>query len=293
MASESGLSGTLASVENLELVSTEAHSKTSIFIGKKKDDHLILIVQAKPPEDVNLLMKPDYKVEKTFGNERFSKYETIIPVRCEISTICPALNNELYKFRDRRKNLKMYYETPEEYKKTVEPFINITDLKWIRDIFAQIDDPSLITKLESDQPQQAELVLHSDETFALLPDLKWDRKDMNSVYCLAIVRDESLRSVRDLRSRDIPMLTHIMNTSLHVMAKEYGVDPSQIRAYFHYHPTYWWLHIHFNIISYRGAGTCVDDALPLMSVINNLGMLDDYYGRATIPLVRAPFSHEN
>ena len=45
--------------------------------------------------------------------------------------------------------------------------------------------------------------------FVILPDLKWNSSDLNSLYLVAIVRGTGLYSVRDLRKEHVPLLRDI------------------------------------------------------------------------------------
>ena len=53
-----------------------------------------------------------------------------------------------------------------------------------------------------------------DTGFILLPDMKWDRKDVNSLYLVAIVKKHGLKSLRDLDADCLPLLKNIKNKGL-------------------------------------------------------------------------------
>ena len=61
---------------------------------------------------------------------------------------------------------------------------------------------------------EADRVVYRDEHplmgFVLLPDLKWDAKDLSNLYLVAIVLRRDLLSLRDLTDEHIPLLKHIM-----------------------------------------------------------------------------------
>lgn len=46
--------------------------------------------------------------------------------------------------------------------------------------------------------------------FVLLPDIKWDVKDKESLYLLAIARTRELPSMRELRTKHLPLLKNII-----------------------------------------------------------------------------------
>jgi hypothetical protein len=50
--------------------------------------------------------------------------------------------------------------------------------------------------------------------FVLLPDLKWNQTDPDNLYCLAIVRDRRLRSIRDLRGEHLAVLQNVRDAGV-------------------------------------------------------------------------------
>jgi len=90
-----------------------------------------------------------------------------------------------------------------------------------------------------DGKKEQDLVVHQDNKFVLLPDSKWDRKDMASMYVLAIVKERGIKSLRDLRAVHLPLLQHIKAASLEAIQKEYGSAANTVRAYVHYLPSFW------------------------------------------------------
>jgi Uncharacterized conserved protein len=50
--------------------------------------------------------------------------------------------------------------------------------------------------------------------FTLLPDLKWDRKQVEDLYLLAIVRKSGIKSLRDLNSCHLPLLKNIRDKGI-------------------------------------------------------------------------------
>lgn len=116
--------------------------------------------------------------------------------------------------------------------------------------------------------------------FVFLPDFKWDRKTKECTHMLAIVMDRKIKSMRDLNETHLPMLTNIRDTGLKTIEEKYGIPKSQIRAFFHYQPSFYHLHIHFTFLRFEVPG-CEKNHL-LDTVINNISLMSDYYQRATI-----------
>lgn len=53
-----------------------------------------------------------------------------------------------------------------------------------------------------------------DSGFILLPDMKWDRKDMDALYLQALVHRRDILSLRDLDQRHLPLLKNILEKGL-------------------------------------------------------------------------------
>lgn len=52
---------------------------------------------------------------------------------------------------------------------------------------------------------------HPEHGFLLTPDLKWDGKDTETLYLLAICNDRNIKSIRDLNSKHLLLLKNILN----------------------------------------------------------------------------------
>ena len=70
---------------------------------------------------------------------------------------------------------------------------------------------------------------------------------------MAIVHNRSLKSIRDLNHRHLPLLKKIWNDCTKAIEEKYGVHKSQIRAYFHYQPSFYHLHVHFTHLKFTNA----------------------------------------
>ena len=50
--------------------------------------------------------------------------------------------------------------------------------------------------------------------FVLVPDMKWDGKQLEDLYVVALVQDRSLHSIRSLTAEHIPLLENIQKKGL-------------------------------------------------------------------------------
>ncbi len=68
-----------------------------------------------------------------------------------------------------------------------------------------------------------------------------------------------------------------------MILERYGLKQSVIRAYFHYHPTFYNMHVHFaHIKQVEKAGAYLGRGLLLEDVIDNLELKGDYYQTQSI-----------
>lgn len=93
-----------------------------------------------------------------------------------------------------------------------------------------------------DHGTESEHILFEDFSptngFVLLPDMKWDRKSVGSLYLVAIGRSPLIRSLRDLRKIHVPMLKSIRQEGTRVAAQNWGVPKGGLRFFIHYQPSY-------------------------------------------------------
>lgn len=103
-------------------------------------------------------------------------------------------------------------------------------------------------------------------------------------HYLALFYNRSIRSIRDLDASHIPLLKEVLELGVEKISIDLEVPPSEIRVYFHYLPTFFLLHVHFNHVKEESAGVLTERAHLLSTVISNLELVPDYYQRVTLPL---------
>lgn len=157
---------------------------------------------------------------------------------------------------------KILHETPETYRTVVEPYIESFPperLEWVRAILEGRKEAERVVYRSPELPlasaKDAEGADSGDgsaaanaekngvakgieNTFVLVPDLKWDGTTVRQLYLTAIVGDGRIRSLRDLRAEHLPLLRAIRQQA-YVSAKEkYGVEKGDLRMFIHYQPSY-------------------------------------------------------
>lgn len=83
-------------------------------------------------------------------------------------------------------------------------------------------------------------ILFSSPSFLILPDMKWDLTTLSSLYLVAIVRDHTIRSLRDLRrgKGHVELLREIRREAEMVVREKWGVQRGCVRMWVHYQPSY-------------------------------------------------------
>ena len=227
---------------------------------------ILCIVSCKLNESV---MEGIKDLKQTFHNDRFSNYELVKEQQLNLLVIQPYLPEDYEKYVGSGK--KKFIETYEHYRHKTLPLMKQQDLSWMDNIHNKITEQ--------------ENMLYQDDDFMFLPDMKWDRQNANQMYCLAIVKDRTIHSIRELTAEHIPLLEKIRKISCATILEKYGIAEDQLRIYFHYPPSAWRLHVHFNLFSNDHAGSSVDCAISLTQIINNIKLIPNYYQLVDLEII--------
>ncbi|KAG8458508.1 hypothetical protein KFE25_003043 [Diacronema lutheri] len=207
----------------------------------------------------------------THRNDKFSRHDGPATTAVSIQLISPANDVDITKYAKERSVLVR--ETPELYEAATRPWAEALPVKQVGWVLAILN-------------RQAEMdrLMYEDAHCMLVPDTKWDRTDVSSLYALALAKDRSLRSVRDLRGAHAQVLRELRDGVVACICAKYGVPANQLRAYLHYLPSFWHLHIHFNVLGCPtvGGGLNVGKALLLDDVIDQLERDPMHFARAAI-----------
>lgn len=138
---------------------------------------------------------------------------------------------------------------------------------------------------------------HQEHGFVVALDSKWkSHPDVDKVpksawklhhsvptsfYVLGLVRDRTIKSLRDLRGKHIKVLENMLNKTLKVIKHLYGLDKNELRIFVHYHPQYWHFHVHFTCLAIDH-GIHSGKAVLLEDIIDNLKQDPNYYEKASL-----------
>lgn len=193
----------------------------------------------------------------------------------KLNLIYPATETHIRKYSEQ----KVHYvlETPQIYQDLVVPYIETMKgdrIKWVYNILFK--------------GKESESVIYHDKDevngFVVLPDMKWDKINMNTLYLTGIVMRKDISSVRDLNGSHINWLSQVQAKIKQVTTEKYGLESDLLRIFIHYQPSYYHFHIHVVNVKHPGLGDglSVGKAILLDDVIENLKLLPDYYQKKSI-----------
>jgi len=194
---------------------------------------------------------------------------TSLDADVKITIISPATEVHVNKYSYQKH--VMISETPELYERVTKPFIDAfpkSRTQWVQNIF--------------DHGTEAEHILFEDYSpthgFVILPDMKWDRKSVGSLYLVAIGRSPLIRSLRDLRKAHIPMLKSIKEEGSRMATRHWGIPKGGLRFFIHYQPSYYQFHVHIVTVEFTGfpgmgAGKAhlLEDVISLLELDSDAG----------------------
>uniref|UniRef100_UPI0037E906CE m7GpppX diphosphatase n=1 Tax=Semicossyphus pulcher TaxID=241346 RepID=UPI0037E906CE len=259
-----------------KVLSDSAREKNIFVHGQLADKEAVVILEKTPiREDTLADLFSGSRLKLEMRNDIYSTYRLQAPHHLnEIKTtvVCPATEKHVKKYQ--RQESFLVEETWEDYQSITLPFIKQQSfsVQWVYNILEK--------KAEADR------IVYEDPDpkvgFVLLPDFKWDQKQVDDLYLIAIARHRDIRSLRDLKSEHLPLLQNIFKKGKEAIMQRYNVPASKLRVYLHYQPSYYHLHVHFTNLSYEALGCGVERAHLLADVIQNLQSDSQYYKTRTL-----------
>lgn len=122
----------------------------------------------------------------------------------KITSIYPATEKHIKKYS--YQHVHLINETPDLYKTVTLPSLQAEQfsLQWVYNILEHKSETERII-FEDPDPEAG---------FILLPDLKWDGKNIENLYLLALPVKRGILSIRDLNEKNLPLLNNIYEKSV-------------------------------------------------------------------------------
>ena len=211
------------------------------------------------------------KIRKT--NSNYAYFEADHTSSVSVEVVWPADEKVVKKWT--RGISEVFVESREDYEREIVPTLpaHAKRLDWL---YAILDG-------KNEQEDIIAMCTAPCEGFVLLPNPRWKDGNPQNLLCLAIVRDRSLRTLRDLRKCHVPLLRHIKDVCTKSLVSKHGVKSSDLLFYIHYLPQFYHLHVHI-CHRLRNHTRSADRAHLVEAITHNLGLAGDYYINA--PLVR-------
>ena len=164
---------------------------------------------------------------------------------------------------------EIFTETPEIYKKISLPYINsILDknTKWIRDLVYNQSEENLM--------------FFRNDLFVICKDIVWKDNNPNNFYILAIPV-KNIKNIRHLNADHLSLLKEMQNQIIDI-AFTFGIKKERLYMFFHYHPSYYFLHLHACVIDNDILETKYHRHYFLDDIIENITSDSEYYKNQTL-----------
>ncbi|XP_029918642.1 m7GpppX diphosphatase-like isoform X2 [Myripristis murdjan] len=273
---ENGEETNLSDFKPTSVLRDSARDKTIFVHGELKEQPAVVILEKTPfGEDTLTEMFKGAKTNLEVKNDIYSTYVFQPPAHLneiKATVVCPATEAHVQKYQ--RKEIIMVEETEDDYKNITLPYITSKGLSvtWVYNILEKKAEKERIIFEDSDK----------ELGFVLLPDFKWDQKQVDDLYLIAIVHKRDIKSLRDLTPDHLQLLQNIYQKGTDAIVQRYGLPTNKLRVYVHYQPSYYHFHVHFNSLSYEVPGSRVERAHLLQDIIQNLKSDPQYYKTRTL-----------
>ncbi|XP_020856358.1 m7GpppX diphosphatase isoform X1 [Phascolarctos cinereus] len=253
------------------------HGKVNETSEDGDGDDAVVILEKTPfqVDQVTPLLLGSPELQLQFSNDIYSTYNLFPPrVLSDIKTtvVYPATEKHLKKYL--RQDLHLVRETGDDYKNITLPYLDSQSLsiQWVYNILEKKAEADRIVFENPD----------SSDGFVLIPDLKWNQKQLDDLYLIAICHRRGIKSLRELTGEHLPLLRNILQEGQEAIQKHYQVKEDRLRVYLHYQPSYYHLHVHFTALGFEAPGSGVERAHLLADVIENLERDPHYYQQRTL-----------
>uniref|UniRef100_A0A670JGQ4 m7GpppX diphosphatase n=1 Tax=Podarcis muralis TaxID=64176 RepID=A0A670JGQ4_PODMU len=250
----------LAEISVRKVLRESARDKTIFLHGQVNSasgdgTDAVVILEKTPFQEENIaeLLKKHTKLQLQMSNDIYSTYHLYLP---------PELNEI--------KTTVVYPATEKHLQKYLRQ--ELFSIQWVYNILEKKAEADRII-YENPDPAHG---------FVLIPDFKWNQKQVDHLYLIATCHCRGIKSLRDLTAEHLPLLRNISREGKEAIVKRFGIGGAQLRVYLHYQPSYYHLHVHFTALGYDTPGCTVERAHLLSDVIDHLERDSQYYQKCTL-----------
>lgn len=266
----------LSKFQTSAILSDSARDKTIFVHGKIREQDAVVILEKTPFQKEALSeLFSDCDLKLQMKNDIYSTYQLLAPPHLneiKATVVSPATQKHIQKYQ--RQESFLLQETPEDYLSITLPHLQEQSfsLQWVYNILEKKAEVDRIV-FEDPDPKTG---------FILLPDFKWNQKQVDDLYLIAICHQRGVKSLRDLKGEHLPLLLNILHKGTESISQRYSVPCSKLRVYLHYQPSYFHLHVHFSRLGFDAPGCGVERAHLLQDVIQNIQRDPEYYSARTL-----------
>lgn len=187
-----------------------------------------------------------------------------------------------YSYKKTNQTFRIVFETPEKYAKIVDTVKTLPPEKWV-------------TNLLSGAAEANRILAKTDgkDGMLLAPSIKvafdpHDSEAAKKTDFLIFAYRTDIKSLRDLKPEHIPFLKKMVDFAANYLHRTFGWYDSQIKSFFHYHPSTWHLHLHITHVDFDDDSSDTIRSHLVLTIINNLTIDPNYYIKASIPIRISP-----
>ncbi|XP_067007715.2 m7GpppX diphosphatase isoform X2 [Anabrus simplex] len=195
-----------SSFELQRVLNENAQRKTVFIQGsfKERKGQAIVILEKTPFDEKSIdgILSANSRLKRDFSNDIYGNYECYPEIQfnnIKATIIHPATEKHIQKYESQP--VHIIDETPEFYHTLTLPHLQKEqfNLQWVTNIIEHKSEVERIV-FEDTDPETG---------FILLPDLKWDAKQVENLYLVAIVRKTGISSLRSLTGDHLNLLKNL------------------------------------------------------------------------------------
>lgn len=250
----------------------EEYSKFILKIHKTEFN--FIINNSTNKQSLETLQKLFSSPRQYFENDIYRKYlaEDLIQNKIDVELIFPATQKQIDKYR--LVSYILFHETYDIYIKKTLPYINSIqqkDVTWIFNIFEK----------NTEEP----IGVAPSKKFLILKDYTVANND-KALICLGIPipKYSYIKSIRDLTQNELSLLEEFYTEGKKIIAQKFGCKENEIKAYLHYPPSFYYLHVHYTSVNdpNNTSSSAINRAFDLNEIIENIKLMNDYYQKVSI-----------